>query len=134
MRPADVLWRRRGAGRDNDCQTGPASFDCHCTDPYHFVFQASLQLPASLYPLCLSFSVALSSPLVFLFLFFAPFLIILCVCSLSLSSFLFIFKMLYWHLCPQRHRYTVVVCSYMEVYSPYELKKHFPSLIPCPHV
>lgn len=86
VRPPDVLWRRRVASRANDHRARPACFDYHCRGLYHFLFQASVHFPSSLYPL-------VSFLLLFLLLFclisfFTPF------CNYSASVCLLLFCLL----------------------------------------
>lgn len=70
-----VLWRRHVAARDNDLQTGAASFDCRCRGPCRSGSPPLFILSVFLF-------------LLFLFSFFAPFVILLYMCCLlfSLSS------------------------------------------------
>lgn len=89
VRPPDVLWRRRVASRANDHRARPACFDYHGRGLYHFLFQASVHFPSSLYPL-------VSFLLLFLLLFclisfFTPF----CnySASVSYSSAFFLFSL-----------------------------------------
>lgn len=75
-----VLWRRHVAARDNDLQTGAASFDCRCRGPCRSGSPPLFILSVFLF-------------LLFLFSFFAPFVILLYMRCLSNSFVVFILSL-----------------------------------------